>query len=314
MHTHKPRLYLLPSGEDSTTEITETELRCSSRDTQLEVMRIWFYSNYEDPVHNTPYESAEGGYIYIWGGPYNPEEELQDEFSELIEDQVIQELTKELRDISFEWTRHCDDDDVDDYLFESILQTTEHYKSFDEAIASVQQLLMQGITFPNEKYLLRLLYGNVITILETYLSDLFISAVGNDESLLRRFIETTPAFKNEKIPMSEIFKAFEAVEKKARSYLMDIVWHRLEKVKLMFKDTLDINFQTNRSLFNAVLVRHDLVHRNGKKKDGGEHDISVEIVIELIQEAKELASHIDKQWTERVKSLLVQKFIEEEKI
>lgn len=300
MSRRKPRRYPLPNSEGS---VTATELRRSSHIIQLEVMRTWFYSNYEDPVERTPYESAEGGYIYIWGGPYDPEEELQDEFDGLISDKVIEELARELRDISWEWTRHPDYDDIDDYFFESIAQTTEHHESFNEAINNVEHLLTPDTIDLRKKYLLRLLYVNVITILETYLSDLFISAVGNDKSLLRRFVETTPKFKSEKISVSEVFKAVEEIEKKARSYLTDVVWHHLSRVKPMFKDTLDIEFPTNMGiLFKAVLVRHDLVHRNGKKKDGGEHDISVETITELIKEAKEFVSHIDKQWTERLKS------------
>lgn len=297
MHRRKPRRYPRLDGEGS---MTATDLRRSSHDTQLEAMRAWFYANYEDPAESTPYESAEGGYIYIWGGPYDPEEELQDEFGELIPAKVIEELAGELRDISWEWTRHPEYDDVDDYFFESIAQTTEHCKSFNEAIDNVEHLLTLEVIDLKKKHLLRLLYVNVITIVETYLSDLFISAVGNDKSLLRKFVETTPEFKSEKISVSDVFKAVEEIEKKARSYLTDVVWHHLNRVKPMFKDTLDIAFPNDIStLFKAVLVRHDLVHRNGKKKDGGEHDISVETIVDLIREAREFVSHIDKQWTEK---------------
>jgi hypothetical protein len=42
----------------------------------------WFQRNFEDPVHQTPFESAEGGYIYLWGGPYDAAEELGDAFSD----------------------------------------------------------------------------------------------------------------------------------------------------------------------------------------------------------------------------------------
>jgi hypothetical protein len=291
---------MLPNSEGSA---TATELRRSSHNIQLEVMRTWFYSTYEDPAESTPYESAEGGYIYIWGGPYDPEEELQDEFGGLIPDKVIEELATELRDICWEWTRHPEYDDIDDYFFDSIAQTTEHRESFNEAIANVERLLTSDTIGTRKKYLLRLLYVNVITILETYLSDLFISAVGNDRSLLRRLVETTPEFKSEKISVSEIFKVVEDIEKKARSYLTDIVWHHLSRVKPMFKNTLGIEFPSKMEiLFKAVLVRHDLVHRNGKKKDGGEHDISPEIITKLIKEAGEFVSHVDKQWPERMKS------------
>jgi len=251
--------------------MTANELQRSSRDTQIDIMRNWFHANYEDPVENSPYESAEGGYLYIWGGPYDPEEELQNEFSGLVPDEVIEELANEFRDISWEWTGHPEYEEVDNYLFNSIAQTTEHNKAFEESIANVESLLAINVSEQEQKHLLRLLYVNVITAVETYLSDLFISAVGNDKSLLRRFVETTPEFKSEKISVSDVFKNIEDIEKKSRSYLMDVGWHQLRRVKPMFNDTLGISFLDDMGdLFNAVLVRHDLVHRNGKKKDGCE--------------------------------------------
>lgn len=49
----------------------------------------WFFENFEDPAYRTPYESAEGGYIWIWGGPYNAADQIgsnfPDEGQELID-------------------------------------------------------------------------------------------------------------------------------------------------------------------------------------------------------------------------------------
>lgn len=59
--------YPLPDFECT---ISREDLKNADRDTQLGVMRTWFLQNYEDPAERTPYESREGGYIWIWGGPY----------------------------------------------------------------------------------------------------------------------------------------------------------------------------------------------------------------------------------------------------
>jgi len=42
----------------------------------------WFFDHYEDPAEHLPYESAEGGYQWIYGGPYSPDLELQSQFEE----------------------------------------------------------------------------------------------------------------------------------------------------------------------------------------------------------------------------------------
>ena len=44
-------------------------------------MIAWFFANYEDPANSVPYDSGEGGYLFMDGGPYDAREELTEEFS-----------------------------------------------------------------------------------------------------------------------------------------------------------------------------------------------------------------------------------------
>ena len=55
-------------------------------DEVVEAMVEWFFHNFEDPAENTPFESAEGGYQWIWGGPCDATEELEDAFGKSLED------------------------------------------------------------------------------------------------------------------------------------------------------------------------------------------------------------------------------------
>lgn len=54
----------------------------------VEEMLEWFYENYEDPANGVPYESAEGGYQYYAGGPYDPVEELQEQFPDVVLERI----------------------------------------------------------------------------------------------------------------------------------------------------------------------------------------------------------------------------------
>lgn len=65
-----------PSVTIDGAEIHLSDFKKMSREEQIETMRAWFLESYEDPVERTPYESREGGYIYIWGGPYYAHDEL----------------------------------------------------------------------------------------------------------------------------------------------------------------------------------------------------------------------------------------------
>lgn len=72
-------------------------------DDRIEVMAEWFRENFEDPAQETPYESAEGGYQYIWGGPYDAREELVDAFPEAAEEEVQAAVEEVQSDGLFDW-------------------------------------------------------------------------------------------------------------------------------------------------------------------------------------------------------------------
>lgn len=84
--------------------ITRTAFRRLRREQKLEVMRAWFGQHYEDPVHRTPYQTAEGGYQWIHGGPYYAQEELMGEFEGLASEKMINDLVEELEHECTEWT------------------------------------------------------------------------------------------------------------------------------------------------------------------------------------------------------------------
>ena len=63
-------------------------------DEAVEAMVDWFAANYEDPAQSTPYDSSEGGYQYIWGGPYDAEEEIWGAFPMLTKNGSPEPLTK----------------------------------------------------------------------------------------------------------------------------------------------------------------------------------------------------------------------------
>lgn len=72
-------------------------------DEAVEAMVEWFHKNFEDPAQETPYESAEGGYLYIWGGPYDAREELGDAFPEADEAAIERAIDEIQSDGLFDW-------------------------------------------------------------------------------------------------------------------------------------------------------------------------------------------------------------------
>ncbi|MFZ5780405.1 MAG: hypothetical protein ACOY4R_09435 [Pseudomonadota bacterium] len=96
--------------------VTPAELGKLSREDQLAYLEYWFYTYFEDPANETPYESAEGGYQYIWGGPYDARDELNDEFDGIVPEEVIEDAVKRVeQEGTIEWApsrNHSDQQDA----------------------------------------------------------------------------------------------------------------------------------------------------------------------------------------------------------
>ena len=263
---------------------------------QREKMQEWFYENYEDPVERTPYESAEGGYIYIWGGPYDAHEELGIFYS-FVDESLIEDLASDLSSDCPEWTGKESPEDYDDSYFDSFISGNKYYEAFNTSIAHINVILQSGLEGDAQKHLLGLLYVNVITSMETYLSDAFISKVLEDKVILRKFVETNPEFKNQSFNLSELFNKHDSIEQEVKSYLLGLMWHNIKKIKPMYKATLDVSFPSDLSpIFRAIVNRHDLVHRGGKNKDDEFVVITVELLSSLISEAEKFINSINEQF------------------
>ena len=290
------------SDEFPDDEPPEPDLEEADPETQKDVMRKWFYQHYTDPVENTPYESAEGGYIYIWGGPYDPHEVLSEEFGGEVPDEVIEELATELNDIAPDWTGNPDEYALDEYEFE-MSRSTVHRASFDEAITIVEAILHTKFDKTLLQPLWRQQYTAVFSTLEAYLFDFFYSTIQADKKLFRKFVKVNKEFANTKLSLADIFEQHEKLDQTVREHLAGLSWHNLPRISPLYKLVLDIEFDKKLlgKLSKAVLTRHDIVHRNGKKKDGEKVILSKEQIAELVRWVRDFVHHIEKAWRDRKK-------------
>jgi len=206
------------------------------------------------------------------------------------------------------------DEAYDDYYSQAILSNTNFHRTFLESIEKIQALL--HVEMPShvqlplnqfsspistnadvQQHLLGLLHSNVITSLEAFLSDAFINTVLTDQALIRRFIESTPEFADRKFSLKELFTKVEQVGNEVKEHLSSqVVWHRLRKIKLMYKDTLGVDFPDNLGkVFKAIELRHDIIHRNGKMKSGKKIKLVEKDIKELIEEIQRLVDYLDGQ-------------------
>jgi hypothetical protein len=286
----------LPESPDDG-EPADFDIEELAPEAQKQEMRSWFLANYTDPIQNAPFESAEGPYYFLWGGPYDPYEELSAEFGIEVPEDVIRELADELSSIASGWTGNPNEQDVDNYEFDTH-SFTEHRESFDVAITNIDLILCMKVELHLLQPLLRLLYANVITALETYLFYFFYAAIQDDNNLFRKFVEMNPDFIKRKMNLSDVFTEYENIDQTVREYLIAISWHNLPRVKPLYEGVLKIKFNDAkmREILTAVAIRHDIVHRNGKNKNGVEMVLTREQIIPLISHVKDFVELIENEW------------------
>lgn len=120
----------------------------------------------------------------------------------------------------------------------------------------------------------RMVFSHQVTALEAYLGDTLMKEVMADTSAMQRLIDQDDDLAKEKFTLAEISKEAGLVERKVREHLRSILYHNLAKVDVLYNIALEVRILTlasdKKSLFKAVLLRHDCVHRNGFDKDGNE--------------------------------------------
>ncbi|EPY2698782.1 hypothetical protein ACXA2F_003481, partial [Vibrio cholerae] len=164
---------------------------------------------------------------------------------------------------------------------------------FLESVNTASEL-MEISFFPSiEENVLIMLHGHIVAALEGYLSSTFISATLSSNDFIRKLVETDPEFADRKFTIKEIFSKHESLRNDIAKYLQDLIFHKIDKVRPMYKSVLGIDLGDTAWLFKAIALRHHCVHRAGYDHDGNKVNLSKEDIQQLIQRCSKLVEKID---------------------
>jgi len=193
-----------------------------------------------------------------------------------------------------------EEDYTDKDQLEAILSNTNFSLTFRDEIASLRVLnKLSGLDQKAKKTLSRNLYVGVIACLETYLSDAFINTVLSKKDYLSSFFTSFKDFREQKVSMNELPDLASKQEEIAKKAMLEVIYHNLPKVSKMYEGTLNIVFPKISEIQKCVSIRHDLVHRNGKTKEGREISIDSIMVDEVISQVESFISEIDQKLKEK---------------
>ena len=196
------------------------------------------------------------------------------------------------------------DDLIDDISGESTLEQEDyewyeenenkkHYQLLVDQLESVDMILELDVPEKARFSFLVMIHAHIVSTIEGYLAGVFIHQVCNSEELTRKLVESDPEFSKRKFTLREIYQEKETLKVTVASYLKDLIFHDLKKIKPMYETVLNHKFSDLSWLFKAVEIRHHCAHRAGYNKDGEKVDISVESIADLLNNVNDLAGEID---------------------
>jgi hypothetical protein len=281
-------------------EIDDAWLEKADPALKKEAMKAWFLARYCDPAEETPYMSSAGGYIWVHGGPYHPDGELQERFSGRVEDSLIDEIVNELQqNMGDDWAPiHWDDDYYD--VFGVDVEDAKQPRDFlDTRLNQVSELLtVEGA--PTAVALLeKLAFSNVITALESYLWETMSYAVEHDPQALEGIVTKYKTFSEKQILLGDIYKTLNGLKDAVKGHLQNVVWHRFDIVAQLMIHGLRIKPPSFKPFIDPVIKRHDIVHRSGHTKSGEPIELTSAEIADLAVRVRAFADALEQAITQR---------------
>lgn len=182
----------------------------------------------------------------------------------------------------------------------------EDYKSelFDDHVRETIDVLdkIDHLDETSQKLLYRTLFANIISSMEAYLSDKLISQVLLTNESKKKFVENYKEYKETKLSLSDIYRKMENMDSLIVKSLKDIIYHNLPLVRNLYKAALGIDIGDISELMKYVAIRHDIVHRNGKNKEGELCNISKDDVTELATKISGFIRNIEFEFSKKILS------------
>lgn len=210
---------------------------------------------------------------------------------ERLEDADADEESEEYQELAIEYSN------LQDYLaekaeFEAELQWLKEngssviHKNFLEELEELKNI--EEKTPTKRTYLInRMTYSYAVTLLEAFLGDTVKSLINENENFFTNSMQIEE-LKKAKYTLEELSKSEVNVKGLAVKELSNILYHNMPKVKRIFELIINKKIRIDISELDKIIkVRHDIVHRNGRTKEGELIHLSRDDILEMI-------SHIEK--------------------
>ncbi|WP_017223508.1 hypothetical protein [Moritella dasanensis] len=139
----------------------------------------------------------------------------------------------------------------------------------------------------------KLYFSNIISLMEQYLSNLFIFEIANNHLSLQK-LASHDKFRTATVSIS--FALNNSIKEHLIKSMKSLVWHRLNDVDMYYKKVMNIRLNISGELLSQLEIRHHLVHRNGYKLDGSTVEITDEVLNKCIVLVETFVGDINRKY------------------
>lgn len=170
------------------------------------------------------------------------------------------------------------------------------FDMYKRAMTSLEEVRERGA--PDTQAFQRMIFVHLISIMEAYLGDKLVRLTMADKQVMMNVVASQEALKSKRIALPALLSDPESPKQHVQQHIQHMLFHDVVKVEKVYMAALGKSIYSSQDdkklIAEAVLRRHDCVHRNGRTKDGKEHvDIDQEFNKRVILAIKRLINNIE---------------------
>lgn len=209
--------------------------------------------------------NAGAGYEYPPEGSEVIDTNKSDEYGEylLIDDENPQSIFNEYYAKTFYTTGYM----CAELFYNDILKVHSDYL---ERMNDIKEVInLKGLNIKQRKIVNRLSYINIIASLETFICDIILMKITNDENVFNSFYDSIPQSKEkEELQKLHEKKMIGKWEQRIIEYVMKTSYSNIDTIKSVCKTMFGVTIiDKEGKMKNHFRNRHKLAHRNGRNKD-----------------------------------------------
>lgn len=226
------------------------------------------------------------------------DEQMRQWIREHLDDDEADENTPGWDELAEEWSYlHSEYEDQGEYLdwYERHAHS-EIQQTFHSQIGKLKDLLRISVAEYNEDTFFKMAYAHAVTLMESFLADTVKSLVITNDIYLFNSLSGVDSIKDCRYSLSDIARQKDGVKGFVLIELTKLMYHNIPKIKAVLNGILgrDINVDMT-EVCRITNLRHDIVHRDGRKISGDAIQISREMVQEAIENIEGFVDDISEQ-------------------